>query len=259
MKLKFLLILLSMLLLILGGCTNKTDMSNEMNNENEELQESTPKNPPKVSISNGVEEVKGVLGPYSWTYCCSNGKAISIEASADAPPNLVQHEEPFKVTSSMVISIDFEIAPIRYEVRTWDESSGVIGTYTEIDTLNHKGRAVFEIFATWEQGNASYSFLVDIEYESSSETGANSIPNSLELIKIEETDVFIKAIANSKKKPGIVNMTNPQYQFSIGKDSYFLWITNDSGTIINTKDTHTIYSLPISSVKEIYEFVNNKN
>lgn len=51
-------------------------------------------------------------------------------------------------------------------------------------------------------------------------------------------------------------MTDPQYQFSIGEESYFLWITEDSGTIMNSKDTHTIYTLSSNSVQKIYEFVN---
>ncbi|OIJ20758.1 hypothetical protein BKP45_08135 [Anaerobacillus alkalidiazotrophicus] len=129
MRIKFLLILFSLLFLIIGGCTNETDIYNEVNNENEELQESIYKNPPNVTISNGVEEVNGVLGLYSWTYCCKNGKTTGIEASSDAPPNLVQNKEPLKVTSGSAISIDFETTPIRYEVKTWDENNDVTGTF----------------------------------------------------------------------------------------------------------------------------------
>lgn len=51
-------------------------------------------------------------------------------------------------------------------------------------------------------------------------------------------------------------MTYLKYQFSIGEESYFLWITEESATIMNTKDTHTIYTLSSSSIKEVYEFVN---
>jgi len=36
----------------------------------------------------------------------------------------------------------------------------------------------------------------------------------------------------------------------------FLWITKESGTIMNAEDTHTIYSLSSSSVKEVFEFVH---
>lgn len=92
--------------------------------------------------------------------------------------------------------------------------------------------------------------------ETNTETNAY---NEIELEGTEEIDIFIKAVENAKKEPGIVNMTNPQYQFNIGEETYFLWITEDSGTIINRKDTHTIYTLSSSSIKEVYEFVNKSN
>ncbi|SDY93450.1 hypothetical protein SAMN05421736_104243 [Evansella caseinilytica] len=91
--------------------------------------------------------------------------------------------------------------------------------------------------------------------ESSPETVTSKM-NSLELKEPEEIDIFTKAVSESNKESGIVNMTNPQYQFSIGEETYFLWITEESGTIMNTKDTHTIYSLSSNSVKEIYNFVS---
>jgi outer membrane lipoprotein-sorting protein len=89
--------------------------------------------------------------------------------------------------------------------------------------------------------------------ETNTDTNAD---NEIELKGTEEIGIFTKAVENVKKEPGIVNMTNPQYQFSIGEESYFLWITEDSGTIMNRKDTQTIYSLSSSSVKEVYDFVN---
>ncbi|MFC9541852.1 hypothetical protein ACFTQ7_18520 [Lysinibacillus sp. NPDC056959] len=76
-------------------------------------------------------------------------------------------------------------------------------------------------------------------------------------LELEEIAIFEKAVSKSKKEPGVVNIaTEPQYQFSSGKETYFLWITEESGTIMNTKDTHTIYTLSSNSVKEVYEFVN---
>lgn len=92
--------------------------------------------------------------------------------------------------------------------------------------------------------------------ERSVETNSKTKINDLELKKSEEIEVFEKALSDSKKEPGIVNMTNPQYQFSLGEDLYFLWIKEEYGTIMNTKDTNTIYTLSSSSVKEVYEFVN---
>jgi len=100
------------------------------------------------------------------------------------------------------------------------------------------------------------SKLSKAQNEGSSETVNTTKANSLELIETEKIEVFTKAVTDSKKEPGIVNMTNPQYKFSIGEESYLLWIAEDSGTIMNTTDTHTIYTLSSNSVQEIYEFVN---
>ncbi|MGE7186374.1 hypothetical protein ACQKKK_21105 [Peribacillus sp. NPDC006672] len=97
----------------------------------------------------------------------------------------------------------------------------------------------------------------EAQAETEIETNSKTKMNDLELKDAEEIDIFKRAVSNSKKEPGIVNMAEePQYQFSIGEETYFLWITEESGTIMNTKDTYTIYTLSSSSVKEVYEFVN---
>lgn len=96
-----------------------------------------------------------------------------------------------------------------------------------------------------------------IEKNVEEEANVNTKTVDLEIKESEEIAVFEKAVSNSKKEPGVVNMaTEPQYQFSSGNETYFLWITKESGTIMKTEDTHTIYTLTSNSVKEIYEFIN---
>ncbi|AMQ05793.1 MULTISPECIES: hypothetical protein [Sporosarcina] len=68
--------------------------------------------------------------------------------------------------------------------------------------------------------------------------------------------IFSKAVSDSTSELGIVNMVNPSYRFDLGEESYSLWISEDNGTIMNTKDTHTIYRLSTSSVQEVNGFVN---
>jgi hypothetical protein len=67
---------------------------------------------------------------------------------------------------------------------------------------------------------------------------------------------FVKAFNTAKKVPGIVDMADPAYKIELGDKSYFLWITQESGTIMNLNDTKTIYTLSKSSVKTIYELLN---
>ncbi|MCM3388819.1 hypothetical protein M3649_11815 [Ureibacillus chungkukjangi] len=77
---------------------------------------------------------------------------------------------------------------------------------------------------------------------------------NLELDK-EEVVIFERAVKDSIKDSVIVNMANPEFQFSIAIESYFLWISDGAGAVMNTKDTHTICTLSSSSIKEIYGFI----
>lgn len=60
-----------------------------------------------------------------------------------------------------------------------------------------------------------------------------------------------KAFNHAKNQSGIVNMADPQYKVKIGEKSYFLWISDKSGTIMKIEDTHTIYLLSNESTKLI--------
>lgn len=64
-----------------------------------------------------------------------------------------------------------------------------------------------------------------------------------------------KAFGSAKKQPGIANMADPQYKVEIGKETYFLWLDQDHGTIMDVKDTHTIYTLSEKSVKHIHAII----
>ncbi|WP_419962312.1 hypothetical protein [Psychrobacillus sp. BM2] len=68
---------------------------------------------------------------------------------------------------------------------------------------------------------------------------------------------FVKALNNAEKMPGIVDMADPEYKIEFGEESYFLWISEESSTIMNLKDTHTIYTLSKSSVKRVNELLNS--
>lgn len=90
-------------------------------------------------------------------------------------------------------------------------------------------------------------------------TSEASIEN-IDLNDPQDIAIFSKAVSNSTREPGIVNIINPNYKFSLGDESYFLWLSEDDGSfvdgkIMNIKDTHTIYSLSPSSLVEVKEFI----
>lgn len=93
------------------------------------------------------------------------------------------------------------------------------------------------------------------EMESFSKVKANSF------ILIEaktEIDQIRNAIASAKKQSGIVDMADPEYKIVLGKNTYYLWISKDSGTIMNLNDTYTVYSLTKFSAKRVERILNKR-
>ncbi|QED49082.1 hypothetical protein [Cytobacillus dafuensis] len=71
-----------------------------------------------------------------------------------------------------------------------------------------------------------------------------------------------KAIKGANKQPGIVDVADPQYKINIGDEIYFLWLTRSDGTvgtIMNAKDTHTIYTLSEHSTKKLKDILLENN
>lgn len=82
--------------------------------------------------------------------------------------------------------------------------------------------------------------------------------SNFETLVIKDTktiELVEKAINSAEKQPGIVNMSEPQFKIVIGEKAHFLWIDDTSGTIMNTEDTHTIFSLSASSFSVINEII----
>ncbi|MEO4053905.1 hypothetical protein [Solibacillus sp. CAU 1738] len=85
-------------------------------------------------------------------------------------------------------------------------------------------------------------------------------PNAkIKMIDIKETDkkeIFRRAVSDSEKDTNLYYMVNPDYSFSLDEESYFLWLSEDKGSIMNAKDPYMTYSITNSSLKEITDFIN---
>ena len=51
-------------------------------------------------------------------------------------------------------------------------------------------------------------------------------------------------------------MSDPENRVEIGSETYFLWISEENGTIMNVNNNNTIYSLPKSSARTINGLLN---
>ncbi|WP_339149269.1 MULTISPECIES: hypothetical protein [unclassified Sutcliffiella] len=70
----------------------------------------------------------------------------------------------------------------------------------------------------------------------------------------EDIKTIQDAFHHAKKEPGAVDMSDPHYKFL---DSYYLWVHESSGTIMNGKDTHVIYSLSEEAANEVYKLLES--
>ncbi|MEZ7173712.1 hypothetical protein [Sporosarcina sp. OR05] len=78
-------------------------------------------------------------------------------------------------------------------------------------------------------------------------------------LSVDDISSFKQAVKDSTKEPGIVNMAAPQFTFSLDDEKFALWITDDSGSLMKTTDTHTIYNLSDHSVAAIYQILSDKD
>ncbi|TWT05350.1 hypothetical protein FQV26_12975 [Planococcus sp. CPCC 101016] len=72
----------------------------------------------------------------------------------------------------------------------------------------------------------------------------------------DAVDDFVKAFKKAQKEPGIVDMVDPEYKVEFGEESYYLWISEEQGTIMNLEDTNTIYTFSKNSAETIYGLLN---
>lgn len=84
-------------------------------------------------------------------------------------------------------------------------------------------------------------------------------PNKkIEKIDVNEADeiaIFNSAINSWTIEEGLSYIEYPHFELSLGEESYLLWISENQGRMMNTKDLYTIYLLSNSSFKEIKGFI----
>ncbi|PYZ97658.1 hypothetical protein CR205_03430 [Alteribacter lacisalsi] len=101
---------------------------------------------------------------------------------------------------------------------------------------------LFTIFLTGCGGvNVSSTDRMEI-YEMISFQEANE-DSRMETADQETIDTFREAFRKADRSRGTVDMADPDYLVAFGDDSFFLWLSNSGGSVIDTSDTHTLYSL----------------
>ncbi|GEK90035.1 hypothetical protein SAMN04488100_13410 [Alkalibacterium putridalgicola] len=170
MKLKLIAAALSFILVLsLGACSDTNGTNNEMNEADNEQNETTNPSsdesypePPNLTIHADGEMFSAVMGTYSWTIDNEDGTQTSVEADSASPPELVTTTDPIQVTEDTTVTLDFEEEPESYTVRIWDEDNTILSESDEVD-LSGEGEVIYEVWAQWPQGTASYAFSLSID------------------------------------------------------------------------------------------------
>lgn len=66
---------------------------------------------------------------------------------------------------------------------------------------------------------------------------------------------FTKAIKEAYKRDGIADVADPDYKIKLGTDSYFLWLSEDSGMIMFTNDKEILYELTDESTTKLNDIM----
>lgn len=165
MNIRF-LVVIAIVVLTVTGCGNSDAMINGNNSDQTEVVVKTPilKAPPNLSVTVDDIEVNLAKGTYSWSYPNGDGTSTAIEADSAAPPDLVKSLNQVDVTSESKIKLDFEKDPLSYQVRIWKTDYTTTNVNKESYGLSeHKGLLVYEVLANWQEGTATYAFLLNNE------------------------------------------------------------------------------------------------
>ena len=117
-------------------------------------------------------------------------------------------------------------------------------------------RKVFVLMILLAAGACSNDTIENVDVYEMAGSSESKQKTLITFTDSEIVDIFVMAIKSAVKEPGIVNMSNPGHQVNVDGKTYFLWIDKDSGTILDSNDTNTIYSLSQESAKTIYDLLN---
>ena len=162
MKIRFCFIIFIFLLsFMLLGCSTNVNNSDSVQSDEPTIPQIDFERltPPDLTIQIGEETIRPTLGTYSWTKVNQDGTSQSVEVDSEAPPGIVKNHEPVLVNKEDQVQLSFETNPKEYEIREWHGDDTI--TYMELDLSKHEGVMVLEVLAHWEEGTASYAFLLE--------------------------------------------------------------------------------------------------
>jgi hypothetical protein len=131
-------------------------------NQGQELD--SPGSPPPVSIEVDGTQYSMKMGSFRWT---KKGPFSSTTSVADAPsPNQIAvNMESVIVNGESEVTIHTKGEP-SLSVNLWNEEAlekGISIQGNQFTIPNQTGRYIYEVFAEWEEGDASFTVVFEVE------------------------------------------------------------------------------------------------
>lgn len=88
---------------------------------------------------------------------------IGVEVESIPPTELVNIEDAVSVSLSKLATLNTKKEPLNYEIKVYDNNDNVIATYNDFKDVKEKGKSIYEILVTWEEGTAVYAIALDVQ------------------------------------------------------------------------------------------------
>ena len=148
-------------LLWISGCSN-----NQVNAGTDANTGSENKFPPTFSGAVKINHTKHemIAGGYRWEKK-QGAETQVIQTDAASPYQIAENFKPIAIELNQKITIDIEENP-QLVVYLWNNNERekeIELNVNQITAPASKGRYIYEVFATWPNGEVSYTFVVEVK------------------------------------------------------------------------------------------------
>lgn len=164
-KMRYKVLLLTISILFLGvACLKERAIDSENTSQAKEITKEIFETPPNLKIVVDGVEIAAFLGAHTWSYFDKKEKAMRLfETETISPLEIAEHQKASKVNETTKIELEFDRDPHFYNFYRWDSESQRMGPFSGITLEESKGKIVYEVVATWDQGTGHYIFSLDVE------------------------------------------------------------------------------------------------
>lgn len=80
-----------------------------------------------------------------------------------------------------------------------------------------------------------------------------------EVTDAQTIELFADAISRADKLQGVADVIDPDFQVDFGGKTFYLWISEDQGSVMDESDTHALYTLKEKDAEALYSYLSSEN